>query len=157
MICAYEKSSNTSVFECVCSCLSVCLFLRLCVCHRETEREVDKEGNTPGGQPVSLGEITGTICSAAALFQSIFWEFLPLIIYDWAQAQVPVHIFTLQHQKERNTQYLTSFLSKWIKWWKSWLTQTTILVVQSISCLKWSQKHFPFCHWFFWGVTTKLE
>lgn len=72
----------------------------MCVPVRETEREADKEGNTPGGQPVSLGEITGTICSAAALFQSIFWEFSPLSIDDWAQAQLPVHIFTPQLRKK---------------------------------------------------------
>lgn len=46
----------------------------LCVSDRQREREVHKECNSPGGEQVTLLEITGTVCTAASVFHSIFRE-----------------------------------------------------------------------------------
>lgn len=70
--------------------MGVCGCVCTCVCERE--REVYKECNIAGCKPVTLMEITGSICTAATVS-----------IYDGTHAQVHVRmqVYTLLIDAER--------------------------------------------------------
>ena len=86
-----------AVRVCVCSCVRVCLS------ERRSERLIKRAIL----QVVSLSHWGKSL----ALFAQLPHCFNPFSDY-WAQAQLPVHIFTPQRQKERHAQYLTSFFKK---------------------------------------------